>query len=118
MISKQVVHCFTIGGLNVKTASNLDSGETETLTFKPTQQGIFTYACLIASADGWKNHRSMSAGHFARLRFRGNRLIIIISPQTCSIKEEVLQLCRQPVIGWPDAPPGLFGLRFIQVAAI
>jgi len=32
--------------------------------------------------------------------------------------EEVLQLCRQPVIGWPDAPPGLFGLRFIQVAAI
>ena len=45
--SKQVVHCFTIGGLNVKTARNLDSGETETLTFKPTQQGIFTYACLM-----------------------------------------------------------------------
>jgi hypothetical protein len=22
------------------------------------------------------------------------------------------------VIGWPDAPPGLFGLRFIQVVAI
>ena len=22
------------------------------------------------------------------------------------------------MIGWPDAPPGLFGLRFIQVAAI
>ena len=30
-----------------KTARNLDSGETETLTFKPTQQGIFTYACLM-----------------------------------------------------------------------
>jgi len=30
----------------------------------------------------------------------------------------VLQLYRQPVIGWPDAPPGPFGLRFIQVAAI
>jgi plastocyanin len=40
------VHCFTIGGLNVKTARNLESGETETLTFKPTQQGIFTYVCL------------------------------------------------------------------------
>jgi hypothetical protein len=31
---------------------------------------------------------------------------------------EVLQLCRQPVIGWPDAPPGLFGLRSVQVAPI
>jgi hypothetical protein len=31
---------------------------------------------------------------------------------------EVLQLCSHPVIGWPDAPPGLFGLRSIQVAAI
>jgi len=87
MISKQVVHCFTIGGLNVKTASNLGSGETETLTFKPTQQGIFTYACLMHPQMAGKNHRSMSAGHFARLRFRGNRLIIIISPQTCSIKD-------------------------------
>ena len=31
---------------------------------------------------------------------------------------EVLQLCSNPVIGWPDGPPGLFSLRFIQVAAI
>jgi multidrug efflux pump subunit AcrA (membrane-fusion protein) len=31
---------------------------------------------------------------------------------------EVLQLCSHPVIGWQDAPPGIFGLRFIQVAAI
>jgi tetratricopeptide (TPR) repeat protein len=31
---------------------------------------------------------------------------------------EVLQLCSHPVIGWPDAHPGLFGLRSIQVAAI
>jgi hypothetical protein len=34
------------------------------------------------------------------------------------LEEEVLQLCSHPVIGWPDAPPGVFGLRFIQVAAI
>jgi hypothetical protein len=32
--------------------------------------------------------------------------------------KEVLQLCSHPVIGWSDAPLGLFGLRSIQVAAI
>jgi DNA-binding NarL/FixJ family response regulator len=32
--------------------------------------------------------------------------------------KEVLQLCSHPVIGWQDAPPGIFGLWFIQVAAI
>jgi PIN domain nuclease of toxin-antitoxin system len=26
--------------------------------------------------------------------------------------------CSHPVIGWLDAPPGIFGLRSIQVAAI
>jgi hypothetical protein len=31
---------------------------------------------------------------------------------------EVLQLCSHPVIGWQDAPPGIYGLWFIQVAAI
>ena len=31
---------------------------------------------------------------------------------------EVLQLYSHPVIGWLDAPPGIFGLWFIQVAAI
>jgi len=38
--------------------------------------------------------------------------------QKRGLKTEVLQLCRYPVIGWPDAPHGLFGLRTIQVAAI
>ena len=33
-------------------------------------------------------------------------------------KKEVLQLCSHPVIGWQDAPPGIFGSWFIQVAAI
>jgi hypothetical protein len=36
----------------------------------------------------------------------------------CLKIREVLQLCRYPVIGWPDAPHGLFGLRTIQVAPI
>jgi len=31
---------------------------------------------------------------------------------------EVLQLCSHPVVGWPDAPPGIFGLWSIQVATI
>ena len=31
---------------------------------------------------------------------------------------EVLQLYSHPVIGWPDAPFGLFGLRSIQMATI
>jgi hypothetical protein len=39
-------------------------------------------------------------------------------PGTDKTKAEVLQLCRYPVIGWPDATPGLFGLRTIQMAPI
>jgi hypothetical protein len=31
---------------------------------------------------------------------------------------EVLQLCRNSVVGWQDAPPGLCGLWSIQVAPI
>ena len=38
-----------------------------------------------------------------------------IDPQ---IVGEVLQLCSHPVVGWPDAPPGVFGLRAIQIASI
>jgi hypothetical protein len=28
---------------------------------------------------------------------------------------EVLQLCRFPVVGWPDASPGFFGLILLSV---
>jgi hypothetical protein len=31
---------------------------------------------------------------------------------------EVLQLCSYPVVGSPDAPPGVFGLRSIQMESI
>jgi hypothetical protein len=34
------------------------------------------------------------------------------------LEREVLQLCSHPVIGWQDAPPGIFVLWLIQVAAI
>jgi hypothetical protein len=33
-------------------------------------------------------------------------------------KAEVLQLCSHPVVGWQNAPPGIFGLWSIQVATI
>jgi hypothetical protein len=32
--------------------------------------------------------------------------------------KELLQLCSHAVIGWLDAPSGLFGLRSIQMASI
>src|SRR5580693_2320946 len=37
-------------------------------------------------------------------------------PATSTV--EVLQLCSYPVVGSPDAPPGVFGLRSIQMASI
>jgi FtsP/CotA-like multicopper oxidase with cupredoxin domain len=43
----KVLHCFTIGGLDVKSTRNLAGGESETLAFTPTQSGTFTYACLM-----------------------------------------------------------------------
>jgi hypothetical protein len=33
-------------------------------------------------------------------------------------KWKCCKLCSHPVIGWPDAPPGIFGLWFIQVATV
>jgi hypothetical protein len=35
-----------------------------------------------------------------------------------SLGEEALQLCSYPVVGSPDPPPGVFGLRSIQMASI
>ena len=35
-----------------------------------------------------------------------------------TFQKEVLQLCSHAVIGWLDAPSGLFGLRSIQMASI
>jgi hypothetical protein len=42
----------------------------------------------------------------------------ISKPEELGILKEVLQLCSHPVVGWPDATPGIFGLRSFQVAAI
>ena len=43
---RSVLHCFSISGLNVKTPS-IDSGQTLTVTIRPTERGTLTYACLM-----------------------------------------------------------------------
>ena len=42
----RVLHCLSIGGLDVKTPS-IDSGQTFTVTLRPTKRGALTYACLM-----------------------------------------------------------------------
>ena len=42
----RVLHCFAISGLDVKTPS-IDSGQTLTVTVRPTKRGTLTYACLM-----------------------------------------------------------------------
>lgn len=44
---EKVLHCFTIGGLGVKSTRNLAAGESEVLAFTPDQRGTFSYACLM-----------------------------------------------------------------------
>ncbi len=44
---EKVLHCFTITGLNVKTAGSIAGGESETLSFTPKKKGTFAYACLM-----------------------------------------------------------------------
>jgi hypothetical protein len=43
----QVLHCFSIGGLGIKTSRSLATGESEMLTFTPAERGVFSYACLM-----------------------------------------------------------------------
>jgi hypothetical protein len=42
----RVLHCLSIGGLDVKTPS-IDSGQTLTVTIRPKKRGTLTYACLM-----------------------------------------------------------------------
>ena len=44
---EKLLHCFTIGGLNVKTTGSLAGGASETLLFTPKERGTFVYACLL-----------------------------------------------------------------------
>lgn len=51
---EKVLHCFTIGGLNVKSTRTLAAGESEVLRFTPTRKGTFAYACLMHPAMSGK----------------------------------------------------------------
>jgi hypothetical protein len=42
----RVLHCLSISGLDVKTAS-IDSGQLLTVKVRPTKRGTLTYACLM-----------------------------------------------------------------------
>ncbi len=43
---RSVLHCFAISGLDIKTSS-IDSGETLTVTVRPSKRDVLTYACLM-----------------------------------------------------------------------
>jgi hypothetical protein len=58
------------------------------------------------------------AGRPSNLAVKSFSSSMAFTPNLSTEKSEVLQLCSHPVIGWQDAPPGIFGLWFIQVAAI
>jgi trans-aconitate methyltransferase len=49
---------------------------------------------------------------------RPHLILIHGDMRSIRLEREVLQLCSHPVIGWQDAPPGIFVLWLIQVAAI
>jgi len=42
----RILHCFSISGLDVK-VPNIDSGQTVTVTVRPSERGTLTYACLM-----------------------------------------------------------------------
>jgi transposase len=56
------------------------------------------------------------AKHFVLVTKREKRACRRCEEQ--GVETEVLQLCSHGVIGWLDAPSGLFGLRSIQMASI
>src|SRR5580704_5669250 len=71
-----------------------------------------TFALLTASTASER----LRARRLSSCRSGGAK--ITGSPLFSVGKSEVLQLYRPAVIGWPDAPPGVFGLRSIQMASI
>ena len=42
----RILHCFAISGLDVKVPS-IDSGQTVSVTVRPSERGTLTYACLM-----------------------------------------------------------------------
>ena len=42
----RILHCFSISGLDVMVPS-IDSGQTVSVTVRPSERGTLTYACLL-----------------------------------------------------------------------
>jgi Cupredoxin-like domain len=42
----RILHCFSISGLDVM-VPNIDSGQTVSVTVRPSERGTLTYACLL-----------------------------------------------------------------------
>jgi hypothetical protein len=42
----RILHCFSISGLDVMVPS-IDSGQTASVTVRPSERGTLTYACLL-----------------------------------------------------------------------
>jgi hypothetical protein len=60
---------------------------------------------------------ALDAAVMAQGDFTGDKLLEVLE-MAVTVAREVLQLCSHAVIGWLDAPSGLFGLRSIQMASV
>ena len=62
-------------------------------------------------------YRLIGIGRYTGFQYVETRAMTIPT-EPMGVFLEVLQLCSHPVVGWQDAPPGIFGLWSIQVATI
>jgi hypothetical protein len=88
---------------------DVDCIEDRTAKLEKLEQGVADFLAYI------QNNRAYIPNYGER--YRHNETISTGFVES-TVNQEVLQLCSHPVIGWQDAPPGIFGLWFIQVAAI
>src|SRR6202040_3221221 len=80
-------------------------------------EGAYTQSDIVTfgyNRDGKRGHEQMVIALLAARRVvrSGSKFFPV------TLRTEMLQLCRLPVVGWPDAPPGLFRLLSIQMASI
>jgi hypothetical protein len=79
------------------------------------QPGVLVFAAAVETAQHQKKIDDIGIGagpaclQFLAYRSRSSSMRSTIEGS----KRAVLQLCSHPVVGWPDASPGLFGLRLI-----
>ena len=60
---------------------------------------------------------ALDAAVMAQGDFTGDKLLEVLE-MAVTVAREVLQLCSHAVIGWLDAPSGLFGFGSFRVAPI